>query len=453
MSEGKLVFRLLWENNIKISYLNTSLILLIILATTGRVVASFHSIDFQNMFHGAFITHQSRRLSSKARISTRRISMSVSGSSPQLGKGFEQFSLAPMMDYTDRHYRFLMRLLSKKMVLYTEMVAGGTVINNPEDELGRWLDYNEEVEHPVILQLGGSNIEDLTLAAKRCAPYRYDAINLNCGCPSEKVAGKGCFGAALMRDPELVAAICESMASVSNCPITVKHRIGVDNDDSYEKLCNFITTVSEKAPVSHFIVHARTAILKGLSPAQNREIPPLKYDYVYQLVKDFPHLQFTINGGITTYDQCKEHLSNGVHGVMVGRAINSDPYYWSQVDENIYGTENPGFSRGEVLERYGEYCDRIEGIRGPKVRQTLKKHILNVFAGQKHGKKFRCAMDELVRTDLPLSKVFQSAAEILADETLDAKPGEKVFIPRINGTSSSQNEETQQGEAPTILAT
>jgi len=358
-------------------------------------------------------------------------------SSPEYSRNFgggtaksqsnELFSLAPMMEYTDQHMRFLLRLLSRHMVLYTEMVASSTLIHKPRDELGRYLDYNTEVEHPVVLQLGGSNVQHLTDAARLCAPYRYDAINLNCGCPSEKVAGKGCFGAALMLESQLVAEICKSMSTVSNCPITVKCRIGVDNNDSYEQLCKFIETVSEQAPVTHFIVHARKALLKGLSPAQNRQIPPLRYDYVYKLLEDFPHLQFTLNGGVNTFEQCQEHLSKGVHGVMVGRAIVADPFMWSQVDEIIYGTKNPGYTRREIMERYGEYCDKQEALIGPRVRQTLKKHVLNIFAGQKHGKKFRCAMDTLVRTSQPLSKVFNDASRILTPETLDAKPGEKIF--------------------------
>lgn len=364
--------------------------------------------------------------------------------------------MAPMMDYTDRHMRFLMRLLSKDMVLYTEMIASGTIVNNPENELGRWLDYSESCEHPVVLQLGGSDPGELRRAAARAAPYRYDAVNLNCGCPSEKVAGKGCFGAALMREAELVGDLCRGMAAELDCPVTVKSRIGVDDEDSYEGLCNFIETVADRSPVRHFIVHARTAILGGLSPAQNRQIPPLKYDYVYNLVKDYPEFQFTINGGITEYEEIREHLGRGVHGVMVGRAINADPYKWSQVDELVYGAANPGLTRREILERYGEYCDEMVELWGPRVRQTLKKHILNFFVGQRNGKKFRCAMDKLVRTELPLSKVFSNAAEILTDETLDAKPGEKVVYPDSSFTSAEndnkelikrQKEERQHKEA------
>eukprot|EP00639_Heterosigma_akashiwo_P021663 CAMPEP_0206410366 /NCGR_PEP_ID=MMETSP0294-20121207/32547_1 /ASSEMBLY_ACC=CAM_ASM_000327 /TAXON_ID=39354 /ORGANISM="Heterosigma akashiwo, Strain CCMP2393" /LENGTH=341 /DNA_ID=CAMNT_0053870693 /DNA_START=179 /DNA_END=1204 /DNA_ORIENTATION=- len=314
----------------------------------------------------------------------------------------ELFSLAPMMDYTDRHMRFLMRLLSKDMVLYTEMIASGTIVNNPENELGRWLDYSESCEHPVVLQLGGSDPGELRRAAARAAEL--------------------------------------------DCPVTVKSRIGVDDEDSYEGLCNFIETVADRSPVRHFIVHARTAILGGLSPAQNRQIPPLKYDYVYNLVKDYPEFQFTINGGITEYEEIREHLGRGVHGVMVGRAINADPYKWSQVDELVYGAANPG----------GEYCDEMVELWGPRVRQTLKKHILNFFVGQRNGKKFRCAMDKLVRTELPLSKVFSNAAEILTDETLDAKPGEKVVYPDSSFTSAEsdnkelikrQKEERQHKEA------
>jgi len=281
-------------------------------------------------------------------------------------------------------------------------------------------------------------------------------VNLNCGCPSEKVAGKGCFGAALMREAELVGDLCRGMAAELDCPVTVKSRIGVDDEDSYEGLCNFIETVADRSPVRHFIVHARTAILGGLSPAQNRQIPPLKYDYVYNLVKDYPEFQFTINGGITEYEEIREHLGRGVHGVMVGRAINADPYKWSQVDELVYGAANPGLTRRGVLEAYGRYCDEQEAAVGPCIRWLLAKHTNQLFAGQRNGKKFRCAMDKLVRTELPLSKVFSNAAEILTDETLDAKPGEKVVYPDSSFTSAEndnkelikrQKEERQHKEA------
>jgi len=198
-------------------------------------------------------------------------------------------------------------------------------------------------------------------------PYGYDAINLNCGCPSAKVAGSGCFGAALMRDPALVASLCQSMADTMGptTPITVKCRIGVDDDDSYEQLHGFIHTVAYKSPVQHFIIHARKAILSGISPEANRRIPPLRYDYVYRLIKDFPDLKFTLNGGVLSYEEIEEHLGQGAHGVMIGRAIIARPYYWADVDRRIFGQHNnPGFTRRQMLEMYGNYADGVEQAEG-----------------------------------------------------------------------------------------
>jgi hypothetical protein len=199
----------------------------------------------------------------------------------------ERLSLAPMMEYTDRHLRFLLRLLSTRMVLYTEMITAMALVHCSDDARDRFLRFNDPGEHPVVLQLGGSDAAMLREAARMALPYGYDAINLNCGCPSERVSGSGCFGAALMREPQLVAELCRAMGegAEGKVPITVKCRIGVDDDDSYEQLARFVKVVSEGSPVRHFVVHARKAILGGLSPEQNRKVPPLKYPYVYRLVK------------------------------------------------------------------------------------------------------------------------------------------------------------------------
>ena len=210
----------------------------------------------------------------------------MSPSTPAAWLPDERISLAPMMEKTDRHFRFLLRLLSRRMVLYTEMVVS-TALHYNEEMRDRSLRFNAPDEHPVVLQLGGADAAMLKEASRLALPYGYDAVNLNCGCPSERVSGSGCFGAALMREPQLVAELCMAMGEGvgGQVPITVKCRIGVDDDDSYAQLAEFVRVVSEQSPVRHFVVHARKAILGGLSPEQNRKVPPLKYPYVYRLVK------------------------------------------------------------------------------------------------------------------------------------------------------------------------
>jgi tRNA-dihydrouridine synthase A len=196
---------------------------------------------------------------------------------------------------------------------------------------------NLDVEEPLVLQLGGSCPKEMGEAVKVAVACGYKHFNINVGCPSDKVAGSGCFGAALMRQPSLVGDIAASMADASGAPVSVKCRIGVNDEDSYEALAKFISTVNSVAAVEHFIVHARKAILdKNFTPEQNRNIPPLIYSYVYRLCKDFPRLKFSINGGIRSYEDITEHLSNGVQGVMVGRAAIQNPYYWSEVDARLY---------------------------------------------------------------------------------------------------------------------
>lgn len=256
----------------------------------------------------------------------------------------DRFSVAPMMDYTDRHQRQFQRLLSNRSVLYTEMVTGHALVHAPDSK--RFLLADFEREEPLILQLGGSDPQQLHTAAKKAVDFGYREINLNVGCPSDRVADSGCFGAALMLQPILVAEICLRMSEVTQTTPTVKCRIGVDDQDSYELLTQFIDIVSTKGGVKHFIVHARKAILGGkFTPDQNRKIPPLKYDYVYRLKQQFPHLQFTINGGINTLEEVMQQLADDkVDGVMVGRGVINNPYHWHQVDSMVYHTPDPGTS-------------------------------------------------------------------------------------------------------------
>lgn len=260
-----------------------------------------------------------------------------------------RFSVAPMMKVTDRHQRYLQRLLSKRTVLYTEMITANAIVHNPQP--AKFLQANFLHEEPLVLQLGGAEPDAMRRAARIAREFGYKEVNINSGCPSSSVAEAGAFGAALMRKPWLVAELASAVQSEMGTPATVKCRIGVDDRDSYENLHSFISTVSTQGAVRHFIVHARKAILgMKLSPTKNRSIPPLKYDFVHRLVKDFPHLVFSINGGINSLDEAEMHIrDHGVHGVMVGRAVSGNPFAWGAVDSRLYGAADPGKLSEETL--------------------------------------------------------------------------------------------------------
>ena len=240
-----------------------------------------------------------------------------------------RMSVAPMMDWTDKHCRYFHRLLSKRVLLYTEMVTTGALIHG---DVVRHLQFNPE-EHPVALQLGGSDPADLAHCARLAQQWAYTEVNLNCGCPSERVQ-RGAFGACLMNEPQLVADCVKAMVDVVSVPVTVKHRIGIDQVESYAFVRDFVGAVSE-AGCTTFIAHARNAWLKGLSPKDNREIPPLHYEWVYQLKRDFPNLVMVINGGVTTSEQVMAHLQH-VDGVMLGREAYHNPWWLSQWDAAFF---------------------------------------------------------------------------------------------------------------------
>jgi tRNA-dihydrouridine synthase A len=261
-----------------------------------------------------------------------------------------------MMDVTDRHCRFFLRQVNSRVRLYTEMITTGALIHG---DVPRHLAFNEE-EHPVALQLGGSEPEDLARCAKLGEEYGYDEINLNIGCPSERVQ-RGAFGACLMAEPGLVARCVNAIRSVISKPVTVKHRIGIDKVEDYAFVRDFVGTVAQ-AGCKTFIAHARNAVLKGLSPKENREIPPLKYDYVHRLKKDFPDLEIVINGGITTRAEVDLHLKN-VDGVMIGRAAYSNP--WFLADD--------GKTRAEVVHRMVDYARRQDSLR------HVTRHMLGLY--------------------------------------------------------------------------
>ena len=296
-----------------------------------------------------------------------------------------RFSIAPMMEYTDRFCRYFHRLLSKQTLLYTEMVTSGALIHGDRP---RHLQFAPE-EHPIAVQLGGSTPDELAQATSIAAAYGYDEINLNCGCPSDRVQS-GKFGAVLMKDPAHVADCFRAMQAVTDIPVTVKHRIGVDDMDSYSFLRDFVGTVAE-AGCQTFIVHARKAWLKGLSPKQNREVPPLSYDAVYRLKRDFPQLEIILNGGVTTVAQTLEHLHH-VDGVMMGREAYHNPYLLAEVDNRVFGSQLPVPSRESVLEQFALFV-QAELSRGIRLGH-MTRHILGLYQGVPGARRFRRHISE-----------------------------------------------------------
>jgi len=296
-----------------------------------------------------------------------------------------QFCVAPMLDWTDRHCRFFLRLISQHAVLYTEMLTTGAILHGDTE---RFLAMNA-AEHPVALQLGGSNPGDLAAACKLAEKYAYAEINLNCGCPSDRVQS-GMFGAVMMKNAAITADCVAAMRDAVDLPVTVKHRIGVDDYDSYDFLCQFVGTLSE-AGCNTFVVHARKAWLKGLSPKQNREVPELNYDRVYQLKRDFPDAEIIINGGITTLEQSIEHL-NHLDGVMMGREAYTNPYILATVDQDIYGANHPVKSREKIAEQFLDYIDN-EMSKGTKLH-AMTRHILGLFHGMPGARLFRRHISE-----------------------------------------------------------
>ena len=299
-------------------------------------------------------------------------------------------SIAPMMQYTDMHDRYLLRLISKKVFLYTEMVTTGAILYG---KCFHQLEFNKE-EHPVAIQLGGSDIDDLVKSAKIAEDYGYDEINLNVGCPSDRVQ-KGRFGACLMLEPDHVAECLNAMQTNVKVPVTIKCRLGVDHHEDYEFLYNFVNIVQD-AGIKHFIIHARNGILKGLSPRQNRHIPPLKYDYVYQLKKDFPNLNITINGGIKTIDECKDHLKY-VDGVMIGRAAYENPFLIKDIDTELYGIESNVNSKKSILNQYLDYVE--EKLQEGHDLSRMMKHLFGLSRGDKFAKTFRIKILEVIKKE------------------------------------------------------
>ena len=278
-----------------------------------------------------------------------------------------------MMDWTDRHCRYFHRLITRHALLYTEMVTTGALLHGDQP---RHLDFNPE-EHPVALQLGGSEPADLAACARLAERWGYDEVNLNCGCPSERVQ-KGAFGACLMAEPQLVADCVKAMRDATALPVTVKHRIGIDKIESYDFVRDFVGTVAA-AGCEVFIVHARKAWLQGLSPKENRDIPPLDYDLVYRLKRERPNLTIAVNGGVPGVDAALEHLANGVDGVMLGRAAYHEAGLLGEVDRRVFGLDVADVDSFEAVERYRPYLAR-ELAAGTHLA-AMTRHMLGLFHG------------------------------------------------------------------------
>lgn len=372
-----------------------------------------------------------------------------------------RLSIAPMMDWTDRHYRFMMRMITKETLLFTEMMVDQTLLHQKRN-----LDYflgHDAVEAPLALQLGGNSIKDLGAAAHLSQSYGgFCEINLNSGCPSALVASR-CFGARLMLEPERVRDICASMKSSialaanenTNYPaaeVTVKCRIGVDDCDSYEEMYHYVATVAS-AGVRHIIVHARKCFLKGLSTKENRTIPPLQYDVVYRLKRDFPDLYFTLNGGVRSIQHARELLdTTNVDGIMIGRAAYNTPWNFRDADRLIFNAErNPNMSRREIIQKYLEYAEKLQGKWGstkplsdsPYTMATsaLVKPLLTLFNGEIGGKAFKREVSTQWTRMGPrpeLREMIENATKVLPDEVLDARVEDELVQESVGRASLSE---------------
>ena len=314
--------------------------------------------------------------------------------------GMRRLCVAPMMDWTDRHCRYFLRLISKHIYLYTEMITTGAILHGDAERALRFHPH----ERPLALQLGGSDPGDLAACARIAAPCAYDEINLNVGCPSDRVQ-TGRFGACLMAEPELVAECITAMREATALPITVKTRIGIDNHDSYEFLRTFIAKVAA-AGCTTFIVHARKAWLHGLSPKENREVPPLDYEVVYRLKQDFPLLEIILNGGITDLAQAQAQL-HMVDGVMLGRAAYHDPYILAEVDRRLYASSGTPLSRQAIIAQLLPYI-AAELNQGARLHH-ITRHILGLFHGARGARAWRRYLSEHSHHDHAGIEVVQEA--------------------------------------------
>ncbi len=323
-------------------------------------------------------------------------------------------SVAPMMDRTDRHYRYFMRQITRHTLLYTEMVTTGAIL---QGDRSRLLGFTPE-EKPLALQLGGDNPQDLATCARIAEDMGYDEVNLNIGCPSPRVQ-KGSFGACLMAEPQRVADAVAAMRQAVRLPVTVKHRIGVDDLDSYDDMRRFVEIVAA-AGCDRFSVHARKAWLSGLSPKQNRTVPPLRYDDVYRLKRELPELRIEINGGITSLDDAEAHLRE-IDGVMIGRAAYDRPYLFAEADQRFFGSLRRPPSRRQVVSALTDYLEQHSPQGMPVSRLT--RHVLQLFAGQPGARSWRRYLSENAPSPGCGPEILLQATSKIPDSVLDYRPG------------------------------
>ena len=319
-----------------------------------------------------------------------------------------KISLAPMLDWTDRHFRYLLRLVSKHIWLYSEMVTTGAILHGNNRE--RFLGYHE-AEQPLTLQLGGSNPAELAECCRLAQDYGYNEVNLNVGCPSDRVQS-GRFGACLMAVPELVAECMGAMIESVDIPVSIKTRIGIDHEEHYDQLQSLIEMVRNTG-CQYFTIHARKAWLEGLSPKENRDIPPLRYDFVYQLKQDFPDLHVTINGGINTISAMQEHLQH-VDGVMIGREAYHNTYLMADIDRVFYNSEREPPGRKQIINAYADYIDQ-EMSKGVPLMQ-LTRHVLGLMHSCPGARNFRRVLSEnAYKKGFGAQLLIQAASEVDCD--------------------------------------
>jgi len=315
-----------------------------------------------------------------------------------------RFCIAPMLDVSDRHFRYFARQLTRGARLYSEMITTGALLHGPRDRLLAF----DEAEHPVALQLGGSEPDDLTRAARLAEAAGYDEINLNCGCPSPRVQ-RGAFGACLMREPALVADCVRAMRDAVSVPVTVKHRIGVDRIESYEFVRDFVGTVSE-AGCRVFVVHARNAWLDGLSPKENRTVPPLRYAIVARLAGEFPSLSFVVNGGLRAHEESLAQLAQ-VDGVMIGREACENPWTLAQVDPLFFYRPAPCTVRDDAIDAMRPYLQRqIDAGEAPR---AIVRHLLGLFNGLPGARAWRRMLSDPVALEPYGADVLDAARDAL----------------------------------------
>ncbi len=327
--------------------------------------------------------------------------------------GIWPVSVAPMMEWSDRHYRFLMRQITRHTLLYTEMKTTGAVLHGDREKIVGF----SPAEKPLVLQLGGDDPVEMAACAQIAEAWGYDEVNINVGCPSQRVQ-KGSFGACLMARPEVVAECVDKMRAVVKIPVTVKHRIGIDDLQCYEALANFVRIVAS-AGCDRFIVHARIALLQGLNPKQNRTVPPLRYEDVYRLKRDFPELIIEINGGIQTLEDMSAHLAH-VDGVMVGRAAYQNPFLFATVDPLFYGASRRPPTRREVVEAMIPYIEhwRERGV----FPNRIVRHMLGLFSHRRGNKAWKRYLSENAHQPDTTGQILRQAIQDIPDEVLDERP-------------------------------